>query len=169
MKGFVNRLRWVHDDYGGRKYDDLYCVKYETDFTSLPFLLPGRRKWTPLSFSEQTFADWGGPQPGEYLSLDWDGLAFIDYDEDHIRSLTAEFLKYDLQPESVFVSRSPEYCHPNKALFDEFIVKLEKKFNTRAVRLPSTQHAPLAPSRPWIIYHMLEYRMLRLMRKLGIY
>jgi hypothetical protein len=169
MKGMVSRLRWVHDEFAGRKYDDLYCVKYETDCTSLPFRLAGKRKWVPLDFSEHTFDDWGGPRPGEYLSLDWDGFAFVDYDEAHIRRLTTEFLKYEFRPESVFVSSSPEYCHPDKALFDEFIGALEKKFRTQAVRLPSRQHAPLAPSRPWIIYHGIEYRILRLMRKWGIY
>jgi len=169
MKGLVTKLRWVHDDFGGRKFDDLYCVKYETDLSALPFRLPGREKWVPLDFSEQTFVDWGGPQPGEYLSLDWDGFAFVDYDEDHICRLTTQFLKYEFQPKSVFVSRSSEYSHPDKALFDEFIGRLEQKFKTQAVRLPSKKHAALVPTRPWIIYHGIEYSILRLMRKLGIY
>jgi hypothetical protein len=169
MEGFVTRLRWVHDDFGGRRYDDLYCVKYETDLSAQPFLLSRRREWVRLDFSEHTFADWGGPQPGEYLSLDWDGFAFMGYDEDHIRRLTSGFLQYDFQPESVFISQSPEYCHADKALFDEFVAALEKKFGTRAVRLPHKHHAPLTPSRPWIFYHMIEYRILRMMRKRGIY
>jgi hypothetical protein len=169
MKGIVSRLRWVHDDFGGRKYDDLYCVKYETDFSALPFRLAGRRKWMPLAFSEQTFAEWGGPQPGEYLSLDWDAFAFVDYDSDRVRRLTTAFLERNFRPESIFVSQSPEYCHPDRALFDEFIRELEKKFGARAVRVPSKQHAPPAASRPWMLYHMLEYRILRLMRKQGIY
>lgn len=169
MNGFVTRLRWVHDDYGGRKYDDLYCVKYETDLTALPFLLAGRKKWAPLDFSEQTFTDWDGPQPGEYLSLDWDGFAFIDYEESRIRRLTAQFLDYEFRPEHVFVSQSPEYSHPDDALFDEFIAALERKFKTKAVRMPPKQHAPLCLTRPWIIYHGIEYRMLRFMRRWGIY
>ena len=45
MNGIVTGLRWVHDDFGGRKYDELYCVKYETDFTALPFLLMDRQSW----------------------------------------------------------------------------------------------------------------------------
>lgn len=169
MEGFVNRLRWVHDEFGGRKYDDLYCVKYETDLTALPFLLPGRGKWMPLDFSEQTFAEWGGPRPDEYLSLDWDGFAFAGYDEDLIRRLTAEFLAQELRQKHVFVSQSPEYCHPDRSLFEGFIAALEKKLNTQAIRLPSRQHPPLALTRPWIIYHSVEYRMLRLVRRWGIY
>ena len=93
MKGIVTNLRWVHDDFGGRKYDDLYCVKYETDFTALPFLRAGGQSWAPLTFAEQTFGDWGGPRQGEHLSIDWDGLAFVDYDVNRIRGLMAEILE----------------------------------------------------------------------------
>jgi hypothetical protein len=169
MKGIVTSLRWVHDDFGGRKYDDLYCVKYETDFTALPFRLLGRHGWVPLAFAEQTFADWGGPQEGEHLSIDWDGLAFVDYDEPRIRRLLAEILEREFNPESIFVARSPEYCHPDKALFEEFIAELEKKFKTRAVRVPFTGHPPARLTLPWKIYHQIEHGILRQMRRLGIY
>ena len=169
MIGIVARLRWVHDDFGGRKYDDLYCVKYETDLTALPFQLPGRQGWVPLAFEELTFAEWDGPQQGEFLSIDWDGFAFVDYSEDQVRRLTTKFLAFDFRPETIFVCRSPEYCRPDEALFDEFIARLEKKFETQAIRLPLKQHPPLAPPKTWVIYHQIEYQVLRLMRKFGIY
>lgn len=169
MEGIVTRLRWVHDDFGGRKYDDLYCVKYETDLSALPFRLRGKQRWVPLTFSEQTFADWGGPRQGEHLCIDWDGIAFIDYDETRIRHLMAEILGRDYQPKSVFVARSPEYCHPDRGLFDGFIAKLERKFKTIAVRLPEKQHPPLHLSMPWHIYHQIEHVFLRQMRRVGLY
>src|SRR5665647_2645966 len=41
MNGIVTKLRWVHDDFGGRKYDYLHCVKYESDASALLYhLLP---------------------------------------------------------------------------------------------------------------------------------
>jgi len=169
MSGVVSSLRWVHDDFGGRKYDDLYCVKYETDPTSLPFHLSGRKHWAPLAYEEQTFADWDGPRQDEYLSIDWDGIAFADYDEDRIRRLMAEILARQFRPQGIFVCRSPEYSHPNQALFEKFIAGLEKKFATRAVRLPSKRHPELRPSLPWQIYHRVEHLVLRQMRRFGIY
>jgi len=169
MKGIVTRLRWVHDDFGGRKYDDLYCVKYETDFTALPFLLGSNQGWMPLTFKEQTFTEWEGPNKGEHLSLDWDGIAYVDYDENLIRRLMAEILEREYKPESVFVCSSQEYSHPDRELFAEFIAGLEEKFNIQAEYLPLKQHPPLTPSMSWKIYHQIEYHMLRLMRRVGIY
>jgi len=169
MRGMVTSLRWVHDDFGGRKYDDLYCVKYESDFTALPFRLQGRQPWAPLSYAEQTFADWGGPKPGEHLSIDWDGLAFAEYDREQIERLTAAFLACEFHPGVVFLSHSPEYSYSDEGLFEDFIAALEEKFMTTAVRLPPRLHDPLRPTWPWKIYHQLEYLVLRQMRKRGIY
>lgn len=169
MQGIVTSLRWVHDTFGGRKYDNLYCVKYETDFSALPFRLAGRKSWMPLSYEEQTFADWEGPRADEHLSIDWDGIAFADYDQNTIRRLEAEILERDYASEIIYVSRSPEYSHPDKALFDDFIKSLEKKFRTTARYLPLKHHSPLAPSLPWRIYHQIEYHTLRLLRKGGLY
>ena len=169
MNGIVTNLRWIHDDFGGRKYDDLYCVKYESDVTALPFLLMGRQSWVPLTFQEQTFAEWGGPQQDEHLSIDWDGIAFVDYDKNLIRALMAEILERNFQALSIFVCRSPEYSHPEKSLFAEFIAGLEEKFKLKAVYMPLKEHPPLTPSMSWKIYHQIEYHILRLMRKRGIY
>ncbi len=169
MKGIVSSLRWVHDDFGGRKCDNLYCVKYETDFSAIPFLVFGRKSWVPFSFSEHNFVDWGGSHPGEVLSIDWDAVAYVDYDESLVRRLTADILDRESTPESIFVARSPEYCHPDRALFDNFITALEKKFKTLAVYLPPKVHPPLVLTRSWNFYHQIEFRMLKKMRKRGIY
>lgn len=169
MEGIVTSLRWVHDDFGGRRFDDLYCVKYESDFSALPFRLPGCGGWVPLSFAEQTFAEWGGPRPGEQLCIDWDGIAYIDYQPRRIRRLMAEVLERECQPELVFVARSPDYCHRDPGLFAEFVAGLEKKFQTTAVRLPFQGHPPLQRSAAWSLYHRIEHGVLRQMRRLGIY
>ena len=109
MNGIVTKLCWVHDDFGGREYDYIHCVKYETDFSALPYRLLGRKQCMPVTYAEQTFADWNGPHPGEHLDIDWDGIAFADYDENHIRRLMAEILDRDFEPESIFMARSPDY------------------------------------------------------------
>jgi hypothetical protein len=169
MNGIVTNLRWVHDDFGGRKYDDLYCVKYETDLSALPFRLAGRGKWVPLTFKEQTFAEWDGPHPGEHLCIDWDAIANIEYGETKIRRLMSEFLNRELKVGCVFVARSPDYCCPDRSLFEDFVSVLEKKLNVQAQRITYEQHSPAQPSMAWNIYHQIEYRILRQMRKWGVY
>lgn len=169
MNGIVTSLRWIHDEFGGRSHDKFYCVKYETDFSALPFRLAARNHWVPLNFDEQTFTDWEGPRPGEYLSLDWDGLAFSDYPEDRIRELMSEILDREFFPEGIFIAHSLEYCHPDRTLFDEFIARLEEKFATPAIRLPDKVYPPPAPSLSWQRYHQLESLVLRGMRKWDIW
>lgn len=168
INGIVTKLRWVHDDFGGRKFDYLHCVKYENDLSAMPFRLLPRQRYVPLTFAEQTFADWGGIHKGEHLDIDWDGIAFADYDEKKIRRLMAEILERDFDPESIFVARSPGYCHPDRNLFDEFIAGLENKFNVKAVRLPVLQPSPTHLSTFWNIYRNLDGRIWRVLHKLGI-
>ncbi len=169
MSRIVSKLRWIHDDFGGRKYDDLYCVKYETDFTSLPFRLANGKQWVQISYEELTFADWDGPEQAEHLSIDWDAIAHVDYDENRTRRLMAGLLERQYQPQSIFVCRSPQYSHPDTSKFAEFIAELERKFQTEAQYLPLKQQPPLQPALLWRLYHRMEYRALRLMRKRGIY
>lgn len=168
MNGIVTKLRWVHDDFGGRKYDYLHCVKYETDLSALPYRLLPKQRCVPLTFAEQTYADWGGPQQGEHLDIDWDGIAFVDYNENQIRRLMAEILERDFDPESIFVARSPDYCHPDRNLFEEFIVGLENKFNVQAVRLPACEPTPPRSSKFWNIYRKLDQRIWKILHKLGV-
>ncbi len=81
----------------------------------------------------------------------------------------AEILDREFTPEGIFVAHSPEYCHPEKAFFDEFIMRLEQKFQALAVRLPDKLLPQPSPARPWRIYHQLEHFVLRKMRRRGIY
>lgn len=169
MNGIVSKLRWVHDDFGGRKFDYLHCVKYENDLSALPFRLLPRQRYVPLTFAEQTFADWNGPQPGEHLDIDWDAIAFAGYEETHIRRLMAEILERDFQPESIFLARSPDYCHPDKNLFEEFIVGLEKKFNVQAVRIAALKAVDPPVSFFWDLYRNVDQIVVRLMHKIGLH
>lgn len=169
MNRIVSKLRWIHDDWGGRQYDDLYCVKYESDFSSLPFRLASSNKWVPLLYEELTFNDWGGSTQDEHLSIDWDGIAHIDYDRNRICRIMTEFLGREFRPKSIFVCRSPIYSHPDNSLFTEFITALETKFKTQAQYLPAKDQPPRQASSLWRGYHGLEHRILLLMRKRGIF
>jgi len=169
MNGIVTKLRWVHDDFGGRTFDYIHCVKYETDFSALPYRLLGKKQCMPITYEEQTFADWNGPQPGEHLDIDWDGIAFAGYDESHIRRLMAEILERDFEPESIFMARSPDYCHPNLKLFEEFIAGLEKKFNIKAVQIPFARPVLPHASIFWDIYRKVDQYILNQIHKMGFY
>lgn len=168
MEGIVTKLRWVHDEYGGRKYDS-QVVKYENDLTALPYLfLPAKK--VKIQFSEHTFKDWGGVREGEHLDIDWDAIAFRDYELPHIRSLMSEILdrNYPADMPRVYLVLSPDYCHPDIKLFDKFIRLLEKKFNTIAKHLPDYQPM-LEISKFWNLYRKIDNRTMRLIRKLGFY
>jgi hypothetical protein len=137
--------------------------------TALPYLLAGAKGYVPLVYAEQTFAEWGGPRPGEQLDIDWDGLAFAAYDERHVRRLMAEILQRDFKPEIIFIARSPDYSHGDRSLFDEFIAGLERKFRVRAVHMPPYRPPCRQLSAFWRFYRKADQFMLKQMRKLGIY
>ncbi|MBL8091741.1 MAG: hypothetical protein KF758_18080 [Anaerolineales bacterium] len=168
MEGIVTKLRWVHDEHGGREYDSP-VVKYESDLTAMPYLLLPAKK-VKIQFSEHTFKDWGGVQSGEHLDIDWDGIAFPDYDLPHIRALMSEILdrNYPADMPRVYLVLSPDYCHPDMKLFDEFLHLLEKKFNTTAKHLPKYQPVPEI-SKFWMLYRKIDTRAERLIRKFRFY
>jgi hypothetical protein len=169
MNGIVTTLRWVHDDFGGREFDYIHCVKYETDFSALPYRLLGNQKCVPVMFTEHTFRDWGGPRCGELLDIDWDGIAYADYEKHHIRRLMTEILERDFEPESIFLARSPDYCHPDESLFEEFIARLEKKFNVQAVRMPHRRAEPPHPSKFWDFYRKADQYIVKKIHKMGFF
>jgi len=169
MNGMVVQLRWVHDSHGGREYDYLHCVKYESDPSALPYRLPGKRTWASLDYAEQTFEEWGGPRPGEFIDIDWDAIASAEYDEQKIRYLMAGILGRNFNPETIFLARSPGYCHADRGLFEEFVAGLEAKFAVRAVRLPAVTAPPPVDSFFWSIYARLDKWVFKLMHRFGIH
>ena len=167
MNGIVTKLRWVHDDFGGRDFDYVHCVKYESDFSALPYRLAGTKRCVPLDYAEETYLQWGGPRPDEHLDIDWDGIAHVDYDLGLVRRLMAEFLDREYASKSIFVARSPQYSNPDPALFEEFIQGLEAKFAVQAVRLPPGP-APEPEGTCWNTIRRLDHGMYKLMHKLGL-
>ncbi len=152
VEGIVSSVRWVHDPHGGRNYDT-GTVKYETDVTARLRRVLHRRRATdgvPIQFEEMVFDDWEGPGVGEHLDIDWDGLASIEYDLDHIRRLTDGVLSRDFPsiPETTYLVYSPGYSHPDRGLYEDFIERLADKLSADVVRLPQPRLRPGYPKPP---------------------
>jgi hypothetical protein len=172
MEGMVSSLRWVHDCFGGRKYDSL-TVKYETDLSALPTRLAhrfGRTAEVELDYKELTFDSWTGTKNGEHLDIDWDGIAFRAYDPERIQQLTARVLDQEyLPPPCIYVFYSPGYSYPDRKLFEKFIVGLEEKFDTTAQELPPYEGPVMYGSDIWTTWKEWKIRFARQFRKVGIY
>jgi len=173
MEGIVSAVRWVHDDFGGRCYDVGGTVKYERDITALPhrfshFLKPWRE--APIRFDEAYFRDYTGPEPGQHLDIDWDGLAPVDYDLHRIRMLIDRFFAWDFKstPPSVYLVRSPGYSHPDHRLFEEFLDALRGKFAADVVRLPAPAKPP-EETRPLRFRTRLMAQTIITLHRMGIY
>ena len=172
VEGVVTGIRWVHDAFGGRRYDT-GTVKYESDLSALPHRLLHRLRGgaeVPLEFEELTFDTWDGPRPGEHLDIDWDGLASIDYELAHIRKLTQGFLERDYAciPETTYLVYSPGYSHLDRSLFEDFLGRLAERFGAKVRRLPPP--APIQEPgavRRWA--ETAERRLVLAFHRLGIY
>ena len=140
LEGIVREIRWIHDDPGGRK-DDLKIVKYHSDISAQAHrLIIGlqRVKGIPIQFEVMTSEKWDGIRPGEILDIDWDYLAGLDYTADSIPGRVDSFLSRDFGnfPDQSIVCQSPEYCHPTKQQFENFVEELAKKFDADIIQLP---------------------------------
>jgi hypothetical protein len=157
MNGIVSSIRWIHDPHGGRRYDFVGRVRYEGDVTAIAHGLLHRLRGgheVRIAFEELYFQDWDGVQPGEYLDIDWDAIASIEYQPSHIRKLMDDFLnrEFSVIPETTFLVFSPGYSHHDRNMFEEFAKRLKEKFSARIVRLPEPIRQPGSPpyrSFPW--------------------
>ena len=157
MNGIVSSIRWVHDPHGGRRHDFGGTVKYESDTTALAHGLLHRMRGgheVSIAFEELYFRDWDGVRPGEYLDIDWDAIASIEYQPSHIRKLMDDFLnkEFSVIPETTFLVISPGYSYRDRKMFEEFAARLEEKFSAHIVRLPKPikQLESLPPDRSFL-------------------
>lgn len=147
LEGRVRSLRWVHDEPGGRRYD-VGTVKYESDFSALPYRLlmtAGKRRGIPLDYSAIKYSDWRGLGETEFLDIDWDFFAGTEYPEDTIQSRVESFLMrgFSIVPREVYVCYSPDYCYPSRLMFERFVSDLAKGFNAGIVELPPLSETPV--------------------------
>ena len=140
LEGVIGQIRWVHDEPGGRR-DDIKSVKYESDLTSLfhraALTLRGE-EGVPLKYEVMRTADWRGIEPGEILDIDWDYFAALEYPADSVQNRVDSFLDRDFGhvPEQTIVCYSPEYSHPTRRQFNEFISELASRFDAEVVVIP---------------------------------
>jgi hypothetical protein len=133
----IDRLRWVHDVPGGRA-DDIGTVKLESDLTALPHrLMLARRgdEGIPLAYDIVTSADWQGLRDGDVLDIDWDYFACTEYPVESIPARVDAFWNSigDVVPELTYICYSPEYSHPSRQLFGDFVVQLADRFGSSVV------------------------------------
>ncbi len=179
LEGIISGIRWVHDEPGGRK-DDIKSVKYESDvsaFIHRAVLALRRDQGIPIQYDVMKTADWSCINPGEILDIDWDFFAANEYPIDSIQARTDAFLSRDLGhiPEQTIVCYSPEYSHPSRSQFKEFVNVLATRFGAKVVEIP--RPAKVKPKsyvktmlKP--IYQpvrQLHYFVFRTLRERGIY
>ena len=109
-------------------------MKYETDLSALPYRLAARRRreaGVPVEFDVLRSAEWAGVRDGEYLDIDWDYFACTEYPADSIATRIARFWDTALtaSPAEVGICYSPEYSHPSRGLFSEFVTALADRLH----------------------------------------
>lgn len=132
VQGRVRAIRWLHDRIGGRGWDT-GIVRYESDHMVAHRRLAHRltrRAEYPLEFEEGLLESWGGLEPGELLSVDWDCFASILTDRSTIDARVAAFLERlgSVVPQDTWVAYSPEYSHPSLEPFKSFVRLLGERF-----------------------------------------
>ena len=80
---------------------------------------------------ESLLENWGGPAPGELLSIDWDCFASVLMDEGGIAGRVDDFLRRlgDEVPSESYVVYSPEYSHPSLDRFRGLLEELQRRFD----------------------------------------
>jgi hypothetical protein len=140
LEGIINSTRWVHDEPGGRK-DDIKSVKYESDLSALShraaLALKGDNG-VPYRLQVLRTKDWVDVEPGEILDIDWDYFAALEYHPESIQKRIDTFLnrRFANIPAQTIVCYSPEYSHPTRNQFKEFIQELANRFSAEVVELP---------------------------------
>ncbi|MCK4792260.1 MAG: hypothetical protein KAV87_51495 [Desulfobacteraceae bacterium] len=139
FEGYVKSVRWVHDEPGGRAYD-VGTVKYESDLTALlhRFLIALRgREGVPIRYSVVSYPEWDGLAEDECLDIDWDFFASQEYSADSIQGRVEAFLglEFHRTPKEIYVSYSPDYCHPSRSQFRCFVSGLARIFKAEVVEL----------------------------------
>ena len=181
FEGRVSRLRWVHDVPGGRR-DDVNGVKLATDWTASRARRRLRRQeQAGISFvyEAMTLADWGGPEPHEFLDIDWDVFACNMSPLGTVRERADAFLQRSFahRPEHVALCYSPGYSHPTRNEFEVFGERLAQKLGARIERLPSPAPARVSAGSfkmgmPQPIYRWVRsayFQGVRWLRYRGIY
>lgn len=140
LEGRVARVRWVHDQPGGR-LDDVNGVRLASDLSSRWRARRLRQRpdaGLPFIYEAMTFEEWQGIRPGQFLDIDWDVFASIEYPAESIGGRVERFLALDLRhvPEHTALCYSPGYAHETRPAFEAFALTLAGRLDAAIVRLP---------------------------------
>jgi hypothetical protein len=143
MEGRVSKLRWVFNDYGGRKFD-VGTVKYESDLTAIPYIWFShhrRDSSIALDYQELEYNLWSNLEKGEILDIDWDFFAGLPVPFKIVQEHVAKFLQINFAtvPDQIYVCYSAEFSHPSRALFLEFVSELARIFRAKERFLPAVE------------------------------
>ena len=146
LEGRVSRIRWVHDEPGGRQCD-VGTVKYESDLTAVPhrWLLALRgERGVPIHYEVVPYVDWAGLVEGEHLDIDWDFFACTAYPAGTIQGRVEGFLAREFRtvPDQISVCYSPDFSHPSRGRFQRFVGDLAQIFDAEVVELQPTADTP---------------------------
>jgi hypothetical protein len=140
LEGIIRSTRWVHDEPGGRK-DDIKSVKFESDLSAqchrAAIALKGD-KGVPYRLQVLRTENWDDIEPGEILDIDWDFFAALEYPPESIKKRIDAFLsrRFTNIPEQTIVCYSPEYSHPTRNQFNDFILELANRYRAEVVEFP---------------------------------
>ncbi len=133
----------------------------------------------PLAYEVMTLSEWGGPEEGEFLDIDWDVFTSVKYATNTIDARIEAFFnaEFTCVPDQVSVCYSRQYSHPTRPEFEEFVERLAEKYQARVQRLPAPQPETERTSTykkviPRPIYKslcVLYYHSNRWLRQRGIY
>ena len=167
VEGRIERICWVHDDPGGRR-DDALTVKYESDLTSrihLMLIAYHKRKGIPLNYDVNLFSPWQGPSPDNCLDLDWDFFASHRYHPQSVKHRIKDFFTktFPASIQEIYLTQSPDHCHPSQHMFEEFKDELANFFNADVVALgPIPKSAQLIP----LYSRFVPHRMINPLREI---
>lgn len=181
LEGRVGSVRWIHDEPGGRRYD-VGTVKYESDLTAMPrrwFLALRGERGVPIHYEVMPYADWTGLGEGEYLDIDWDFFACTAYPAGTIQDRVEAFLARGFRtvPDQVYVCYSPDFSHPSRPQFQQFVGDLARIFGAEVIELQPSPDTPgtrpyykkYVPSALFRLARRIYYSASLELRKRGVY
>jgi len=181
LEGRVQQVRWVHDEPGGRQHD-VGTVKYESDLTAQPYrwlLALKKQRGIPIQYQVIPYRQWTGLAEGEVFDIDWDFFAATEYPIDTVQRRVDSFLarNFNQSPRQIYLCYSPDYSHPTRTQFENFVDDLAKLFKAKVERLKtdSQQPAPkpiykkVLPAPLMRLARTLYYNINLQFRKRGIY
>jgi len=162
----VERVRWVHDELGGRELDMgtlLFADELSTGLRRLmaPWMVPATTR-TDLHYEIIPYKHFGGIESDEELDIDWDFFAAEGRSPKDLDRMVEEFFGTHITalPQTTYLVASPDYSPPwSRQRFEQVVERLETLMTCEATileppwenRTPSFLSALRRGVRKWIL------------------